>query len=87
MQRDQLFELYRVVSQQVRGEKRGHHTGTAVDDAMMWAKREFKNLCDRPRDNPLQFCIQRHVETPTQWNQRTSVHRSTRTKPTILAPT
>jgi len=29
------------------------HTSTAVDDAMMWAKRKFKNLRDRPCDNTL----------------------------------
>jgi hypothetical protein len=36
-------------------------TSAAVDDAMMWAKREFKDLCDRPRNNPLHLRIRRRV--------------------------
>lgn len=48
-------------SLQQEEEEAKYHTSAAVDDAMMWPKRKFEDLRDRPRNNPLHFHIERHV--------------------------
>ena len=52
-----LSVLQAVKVKYVKAEKTEIHTSATVDDAMVWAEYEFKNLRDRPRNNSLRFCI------------------------------